>query len=112
MDNPFLKPWHGVERADIDWHPSIDETICLGCGLCVTGCSRKVYRYDYEKKRPVVTVPIYCMVACTTCANACPAHAISFPPLSRVHHLIKEHGLLKQAREEINARRQEFETAG
>ena len=45
-----------------------------------------VYRFDYEKNKPVVTVPLHCMVGCVTC----PQHAISFPPLSYVHRLIKD----------------------
>lgn len=85
MPNPnFTKPWHGVPREKISWNPTVDEDACIGCGTCVTGCSRLVYRFDYERKRPVVIDPLNCMVGCTTCANTCPAHAISFPPIESV----------------------------
>lgn len=85
MPNPqFTKPWHGVPREQIQWNPSIIEDACIGCGTCVTGCSRLVYRFDFERKKPVVFDPINCMVGCTTCANTCPAHAISFPPIETV----------------------------
>ncbi|MGJ7459240.1 FAD-binding oxidoreductase [Halomonas sp. MA07-2] len=83
-DPKFAKPWHGVPREDIHWNPTVIEDACIGCGTCVTGCSRLVYRYDFERKKPVVVDPLNCMVGCTTCANTCPANAIEFPPLSSV----------------------------
>jgi CDP-4-dehydro-6-deoxyglucose reductase len=85
MPNPqFTKPWHGVPREQIKWNPSIIEDACIGCGTCVTGCSRLVYRFDFERKKPMVVDPLNCMVGCTTCANTCPAHAITFPPIETV----------------------------
>lgn len=85
MPNPqFTKPWHGVPRDQIHWNPSIIEDACIGCGTCVTGCSRLVYRFDFDRKKPVVVDPLNCMVGCTTCANTCPAHAIAFPPIETV----------------------------
>ena len=85
MPNPqFTKPWHGVPRESIHWNPTIIEEACIGCGTCVTGCSRLVYRFDFERKKPVVVDPLNCMVGCTTCANTCPAHAIAFPPIESV----------------------------
>ena len=85
MPNPqFTKPWHGVPREQIAWNPTILEDACIGCGTCVTGCSRLVYRFDFDRKKPVVVDPLNCMVGCTTCANTCPAHAIAFPPIESV----------------------------
>ncbi len=85
MPNPqFTKPWHGVPREQIHWNPSVLEEACIGCGTCVTGCSRLVYRFDFERKKPVVVDPLNCMVGCTTCANTCPAHALVFPPIESV----------------------------
>ena len=85
MPNPqFTKPWHGVPRDQIHWNPSIIEDACIGCGTCVTGCSRLVYRFDFDRKKPVVVDPMNCMVGCTTCANTCPAHAIAFPSIDTV----------------------------
>jgi CDP-4-dehydro-6-deoxyglucose reductase len=43
-----------------------------------------VYRFDFERKKPVVVDPLNCMVGCTTCANTCPAHALVFPPIESV----------------------------
>jgi len=69
MPNPqFTKPWHGVPRDAIHWNPTIIEDACIGCGTCVTGCSRLVYRFDFDRKKPVVVDALNCMVGCTTCA--------------------------------------------
>lgn len=98
-DTTFAKPWHGIPREEIDWHPVVDEDACIGCGTCVTGCSRKVYRFDFDRKKAVVADPTSCMVACMTCANTCPTSAISFPPVRtildladrvEVHHAIED----------------------
>lgn len=83
-DPKFTKPWHGVLREDIHWNPTILEDACIGCGTCVTGCSRLVYRFDFERKKPVLVDPLNCMVGYTPCANTCPAHAIVFPPIETV----------------------------
>lgn len=88
MPNPqFTKPWHGVAREAILWNPTVVEDACIGCGTCVTGCSRLVYRFDYEGKKAVVVDPLNCMVGCTTCANTCPTHAIRFPDISTIFAL-------------------------
>jgi CDP-4-dehydro-6-deoxyglucose reductase len=79
-DPKFAKPWHGIAREEIDWHPTVNEDVCIGCGTCVIGCSRLVYRFDFERKKAVVFDPLNCMVGCRTCASTCPANAISFPP--------------------------------
>ncbi len=78
-DPKFAKPWHGIPREEIDWHPTVNEDVCIGCGTCVVGCSRTVYRFDFERKKAVVFDPFNCMVGCRTCASTCPANAISFP---------------------------------
>ena len=64
--------------------------------------------YDYEKKKPVVSAPLNCMVACVTCFNTCPQHAISFPSVSAVHKLIKGHKLIQKAREELECNKEKF----
>ena len=86
-DPKYTKPWHGVPREQIHWNPTIVEEACIGCGTCVTGCSRLVYRYDFEHRKAKVADPLNCMVGCTTCANTCPTNAIRFPPLSSVFAL-------------------------
>jgi len=104
-DPKFTKPWHGIARDQIVWHPTVDTAACIGCGTCVTGCSRLVYRFDFEVKKAVVVDPLNCMVGCTTCANTCPTHALSFPSidtvmaleaLSDVHHAIEDELLARR----------------
>jgi CDP-4-dehydro-6-deoxyglucose reductase len=106
MPNPqFTKPWHGVPREKIEWHPSVIEDACIGCGTCVTGCSRLVYRFDFERKKPVVADPLNCMVGCTTCANTCPANAIAFPPLESVLSLEGLAAVRHAIEDDLQARR-------
>jgi CDP-4-dehydro-6-deoxyglucose reductase len=105
-DPKFLKAWHGIPREQIKWNATIDGAACIGCGTCVTGCSRLVYRFDFEAKKAVLFDPLNCMVGCMTCANTCPTHAISFPPLDAlmalearpsVHHAIEDDLLARRA---------------
>jgi NAD-dependent dihydropyrimidine dehydrogenase PreA subunit len=94
-----IAEWHGVAREDIDWHPNIMPERCIGCGLCVTSCGRQVYAFDYESNEPVVIAPDMCMVGCTTCATICTQDAIEFPSQGYIRHFIREHKLLRQAKE-------------
>jgi CDP-4-dehydro-6-deoxyglucose reductase len=104
-DSKFTKPWHGVPREEIVWYPTVNEDACIGCGTCVTGCSRLVYRYDYERRKAVVADPINCMVGCTTCANTCPTNAISFPPLSSIFALEGRSEVRHAVEDDLVARR-------
>jgi CDP-4-dehydro-6-deoxyglucose reductase len=107
MPSPqFTKPWHGVPRERIAWNPRIVEDACIGCGTCVTGCSRLVYRFDFERKKPVVVDPLNCMVGCTTCANTCPAHAIEFPPIETVLALEGRADVRHAVEDDLLARRE------
>ena len=99
MSDPhFAQPWHGVPREQISWSPTIEAELCNGCGMCVTSCGRAVFRYDYEKRMAVVAEPVQCMVGCVTCANTCPADAISFPPTSALMLLIRREHILQRVR--------------
>ena len=93
--------WHGVPREEIQWHPTVENELCIGCGLCVLGCSANVYAFDFEKNKPVVVAPLNCKVGCVTCANTCPVHAIGFPPLSYLHKIIKKKNVLNTSRNEL-----------
>ena len=107
-DPKFTKPWHGVPRESIEWHPTVNEDACIGCGTCVTGCSRMVYRYDYDRKKPVVVDPLNCMVGCTTCANTCPTHANSFPPLSIVMDMEQQSIVRHAVEDDLLTRREQL----
>lgn len=110
-DAKFMKPWHGIAREAIDWHPTVDEDVCIGCGTCVTGCSRLVYRFDYDQMKAVVFDPLNCMVGCTTCANTCPTNAISFPPLESVLDLEQQVVVHHAIEDDLNARREQLQVA-
>lgn len=104
----IIKPWHGIPRENIKWHPTVDESKCIGCGRCATGCGRKVYGFDYEKKKPVVLRPNNCMVACVTCANTCLRDAISFPPAEDIREMIRKEKLLSRTMKELRVRMEEL----
>lgn len=111
-DPKFLKPWHGIPREEINWNPTVDVDACIGCGTCVTGCSRLVYRYDYEIRKPVVVDPLNCMVGCTTCANTCPTHALHFPSLSTVFALEAKATVHHAIEDDLIARKDQLEYKG
>lgn len=66
----ILAIWHGVPREEIEWHPTVEKELCIGCGLCVLGCGANVYAFDFNENKPVVVAPLNCKVGCVTCANA------------------------------------------
>ena len=102
MPNPkFLATCHGVRREEIDWHPRVEPELCIGCGLCVLDCGRSVYKYDFKSNKPVVVEPLDCKIGCVACTNACPVHAISFPPLSYLHKIMKKEKVLASSRKEL-----------
>jgi len=105
--------WHGIERKKIDWYPVIDESKCIGCGMCATSCGRGVYKFDYENRKSKVANPNNCMVACITCANLCPVGAISFveagdTPRGKAQKIVKDFQLLLKVKEELEKRKNEL----
>lgn len=114
MEQKYKKfsEFHGVERDKIDWSPIVDEEKCMGCGLCVTTCGRGVYKFDYENKKSKVVNYNNCMVACQTCANLCPAEAISFAENDKTREkaqgIVKENNILSKVREELNNRKKDL----
>ena len=100
MDKKFDE-WHGIPRNEIEWCPTVDESKCIGCGMCVTSCGRKVYDFDKEKNKPVVARPLNCMVGCTTCQVLCLQDAISFPNKECVRKIIRENNLISKTKKEL-----------
>jgi CDP-4-dehydro-6-deoxyglucose reductase len=107
-DPKFSKPWHGIAREEIPWHPTVDEDVCIGCGTCVVSCSRVVYRFDFERKKAIVADPLNCMVGCRTCASTCPANAISFPSRDVVLALEERPEVRHAIEDELLARREQL----
>lgn len=112
MNKPNFDKWHGIDRNKIDWHPVINESKCVGCGLCVTTCGRGVYKFDYENKKSKVANPNHCMVACQTCSNLCPAKAITFAEndstREKTQKIVKDFRLLPKAKEELENKKEEL----
>jgi len=101
VSDPKFAKWKGVPREEIKWSPKIDEKKCTGCGMCITSCGRNIFDFDKEKNKSVVARPNNCMVGCTSCEVWCIFDAISFPDKKIVEDLIKEKGLLKIAKKEL-----------
>jgi CDP-4-dehydro-6-deoxyglucose reductase len=97
----IVSVWYGVPRAEIEWHPTVEKELCIGCGVCIFGCGANVYAFDFDENKSVVVAPLNCKVGCVTCANTCPVHAIGFPPLSYFHKIIKKRNVLATSRDEL-----------
>ena len=113
IEDKKFSEWHGVPRDKIKWNPVVDETKCVGCGMCVTSCGRGVYKYDYEKRKSKVANPNHCLVGCQTCANLCPVKAISFAEKGKTwekaQKIVKDFQVLPKVNAELQARKSELE---
>ncbi len=84
-------PWLvGYPRDKIPWYPTIDQSQCISCGVCLN-CGRNVF--EWHEHRPLVARPYDCVIGCTTCANLCPAWAISFPDIENVRRIYQREGI-------------------
>ena len=103
MSTPSTKfgPWHGIARETIPWFP-VNHDKCIGCELCFVTCGRGVYDVHDHKAWPERQYD--CMVGCTTCANICPAQAITFPDKQIVQKVEREHKILAIVRKEAIAK--------
>ncbi len=90
--------WHGIDRKDIPWFPTVDAEACIGCTLCYTSCGRGVYEMQDNKAVPVNAMS--CMVGCSTCGTVCPTQAIEFPDRDLIWKLEREHKIFKVVRRE------------
>jgi NAD-dependent dihydropyrimidine dehydrogenase PreA subunit len=101
--------WHGVARSEIEWYPTVNTELCVGCGLCATSCGRGVYAFNYDTNKPVVTTPQMCMVGCTTCAFVCPEDALDFPSRGYIRKLVKDNKILRQSKDMLRANREKYD---
>ena len=86
-------PWlAGYPREKVEWFPTIDETKCVSCGMCLN-CGKNVYEWNVAKNKPEVRKPYECVVGCSTCANLCLGKAISFQDINKVKELYKKEGI-------------------
>lgn len=112
VSDPKFSKFHGVDRDRIQWNPVIDESKCIGCGMCATSCGRGVYKFDAKTRKAKVAKPNNCLVACQTCANLCPTGAISFAPegktREKAQQIVKDFQILPNVREELENRMEEL----
>jgi len=110
--DPKFAKFHGVNREQIQWNPVIDESKCIGCGMCATTCGRGVYKFDYENMKSKVANPNNCMVACQTCANLCPAKAIEFAEndatREKAQKIVSDFQLLLKVKDELEQRKEDL----
>ncbi len=93
-------PWFaGVERSEINWHPTIDKSKCVKCGMCMN-CGKSVFAWDPDGKVAVQN-PMACVVGCTTCANLCLGKAISFPPIEDLRALYRQKKIWTAVRRQL-----------
>lgn len=107
--NDQAMSWHGIPRDHIEWHPTVVEERCVGCGLCATSCGRGVYAFDYKRNMPVVARPVMCMVGCTTCATICLRDAIEFPSQGYIRQIIRDQKLLRQSKDMLRENREMYD---
>lgn len=69
----------GLPRSEIPWRPSVDDSVCIGCGQCIDTCPNGVYKINTETGKVEVIDPENCVVLCDKCTAFCPVNAISFP---------------------------------
>lgn len=100
--SPQFSLWHGIARDTIPWFPTINHDKCIGCELCFVTCGRGVRDLHDRKAWPEREYD--CMVGCTTCANICPAQAITFPDKQIVQKVEREHKILAILRKEAAAK--------
>jgi NAD-dependent dihydropyrimidine dehydrogenase PreA subunit len=74
-------------REEIAWFPTIDVSVCNGCGECADLCRPGVFKPGPPdasssaalRPRMVVQNPYNCIVLCTRCEPVCPSGAITLP---------------------------------
>ena len=93
-------PWFaGVKREEINWHPTIDSSKCVRCGMCMN-CGKEVFQWG-ENNKPIVVRPQACVVGCTTCGNLCLGQAISFPSLAELRDFYHEKKVWSAVKKEL-----------
>lgn len=92
-----------VARGQIDWSPRIDYDACLGDHTCFDFCKNDVFSWDEENSRPIVANPNNCVLGCDSCAQICPAEAISFPSKDELRATLKRMRAEIQAEEQLSA---------
>ena len=81
-----------IPRGEIPWFPTLDESLCTNCSVCVEFCAHGVYVLDDIQTR--VVAPFNCVVGCSACESLCTSGAIQFPDIGEF--MMKLHELRAQ----------------
>jgi ferredoxin len=106
--NHHQLPWYGVPREELLWWPIVQKCQCNGCGLCVISCPAEALAFDYELRIPFIRALHRCLVGCSTCATLCPNGAIQLPDPATLRQTIAQHGIARQSRSALLARKKRF----
>jgi len=90
----------GISREEIKWGPTIDPEKCVSCGMCMN-CGKKVF--DWVDGQPVVARYYSCVTGCSSCANLCQGHAISFPPLDDLRKFYRKNRIWDKVKAQLIA---------
>jgi len=101
--------WHGIQRKEIPWYPTINNESCIGCELCYVSCGREVFVYNETDRMAIVERNFNCMVGCSTCATVCPTEAITFPGRDLIWKFEREYKIFKEVRKEGKEKRSKKE---
>lgn len=88
----------GYPRERIAWFPTIDETKCVKCGMCMN-CGKNVY--DWTPEGAKASRPYQCVVGCSTCASLCLGNAITFPDILTVREIYKREGIWSEVKRQL-----------
>jgi NAD-dependent dihydropyrimidine dehydrogenase PreA subunit len=80
----------GIPRDRIQWFPTINYDACLADSACLDFCKSGVFEWDQAGARVVVAQPLNCVVGCTSCAQICPAEAITFQDKDELKRTLRE----------------------
>ena len=74
-------------RDQIDWNPTVNADLCVGCETCFRYCPHGVY--EMKNGCAVVVNPTECVILCHNCEPMCPVSAIIFPPQKNYVELLR-----------------------
>jgi len=66
--------WPGQPQLPVKTYPTVDSSLCRGCGICATVCPTGAIRVENK----VAKIDAYRCIQCGQCVHACPFGAIRF----------------------------------
>lgn len=78
-----------IPREKIEWFPTIDYEACLHDKACLEFCHNEVFVWNAEVGRVEIANPCNCVIGCTSCAQICPAEAITFPDKDELKNTLR-----------------------